>query len=59
MAKRIESKCNGCPDCIGCGRKWENYTIWICDNCGFESYRELNSDIYGLDLCDKCYESEG
>lgn len=59
MAKIRESNCNGCPDCRDCGRKYEYYYIYKCDNCGYESYDEMNTDFCGLDLCDKCYESEG
>ncbi len=29
-----ESCCNGCPECIGCGRNRETYTYVECSKCG-------------------------
>lgn len=43
--------CNGCPECIGCGRKTA-VEVMICDICGAET-DELK-EIGGMELCWEC-----
>lgn len=28
-----ENLCNNCPECVGCGLKYENAWVFECDNC--------------------------
>ena len=49
-----ESKCNGCPDCIGCGRSREFVYWYECDGCKGEfEYFELE-EYEGEFLCEDC-----
>jgi len=56
---KYENSCNGCPDCIGCGRD-RKYPVWYCDRCGESFYEEgyLTEIAGGEELCDKCLEEE-
>lgn len=58
MARIRHEKCNGCPDCIGCGRKYEYYYTYVCDECGHESDEKMFVDNCGQDICDFCLEVE-
>lgn len=51
MIKTI-SECQGCAECIGCGRKWQKYKILVCDCCG----RECDSAyiVNGEHMCEDC-----
>lgn len=50
-----ESMCNGCPDCIGCGRRYQyTYTV-VCDEC----LSELDEDTKVITIgkkhvCEAC-----
>ena len=53
--KITRTNCNGCPECIGCGRKYEEWTYHECDRCG--SLEQLY--IWdGEELCGKCILNE-
>lgn len=58
MAKIRHGKCNGCPECMGCGRSYEYYYTYRCDACGVEEYDKMFTDNYGRDLCNDCLEVE-
>lgn len=52
MAIKLTDACNGCAECIGCGRK-AKYRAVFCDVCG----EETGSRVYlvdGKQLCDTC-----
>lgn len=61
MAQIKENNCNGCPDCIGCGRKYTYYEYFKCDICGYisDNASDFEQDNFGLDICRNCYEKEG
>ena len=49
--KITETRCNGCPECIGCGRKYEEWSYHECDRCG--SLEQLY--IFGNEeICAEC-----
>ena len=53
--KKIETRCNGCPECVGCGRKHEEWSYYECDRCG--SLEQLY--IYeGEEICAECLLKE-
>ena len=50
---KYESNCNGCPDCIGCGRSHKKVAVVYCDICN----HEIQDDVYNLDgqhVCEDC-----
>lgn len=52
MIKR-ESKCNGCAECVRCGRKHRHETLVFCDGCG----TIIEDEVYEIDgkhYCDEC-----
>lgn len=50
-----ESACNDCPDCRGCGRKWEKYPVFICDDCkDYIEPDEIYEGPHGEMLCKDC-----
>ena len=57
MGSYIECACNGCAECIGCGRKHEYYTYFECDKCG-AGETELFVGINGEELCFECYKNQ-
>jgi hypothetical protein len=49
------TNCNGCPECVGCGRKFEEWSYHECDICG--SLEQLY--IYdGKEICADCLLKE-
>lgn len=50
--------CNGCADCIGCGRKYDVRKAYVCDMCGdvISEYdgQPLGFAFNGKDLCEDC-----
>ena len=50
MAKVRESACNGCAECIHCGRSYQYYTHYECDSCGDEAEYQYG----GKDYCRDC-----
>ena len=50
MAKVRESACNGCAECIHCGRNYQYYTYYECDSCGGEAEYQYA----GKDYCGDC-----
>ena len=50
MARVRENECNGCAECIHCGRRYQFYTYYECDSCGDEA--EYRYD--GSDYCKSC-----
>lgn len=59
MAKVRESACNGCAECIQCGRRYQFYTYYECDSCGDEALFRYGDEDY----CESCLlaalESDG
>lgn len=58
ITTRTESACNGCGECIHCGRRFKSYTVYECE-CGNESY-DPEEDGWDMDneLCCDCREEE-
>ena len=54
--KITQTNCNGCPECIGCGRKYEEWTYHECDRCG--SLEQLYYTSDGEELCATCILSD-
>lgn len=54
----MTNACNGCAECIGCGRKDEHYTESFCDECGFEMDISMLRMINGKAICWDCYEEQ-
>ena len=52
-----ESGCQGCAECIGCGRQFRNYKIRYCDKCEDE-VDKLYYDEYGREICWECYKEQ-
>ena len=52
MGSYIECACNGCAECIGCGRKHEYYTYFECDKCGADAEEMFN--LEGEWVCEDC-----
>ena len=50
MAKVRESACNGCAECIHCGRSHQFYTYYECDSCGDEAEYWYDDKDY----CESC-----
>lgn len=50
-----ESMCNGCPDCVGCGRR-DRYTYTVvCDECGWEIEEDMKVITIGKKhVCEDC-----
>lgn len=44
------NRCNGCPDCVGCGRNHTEY-VELCDRC---QDAPVEIDYEGLELCLEC-----
>lgn len=59
---RRESDCNGCGECVQCGRRFTSHPIYECDKCGRETTQVFETED-GEDYCERCYdellESEG
>jgi len=53
MARETKNACYGCAECIGCGRRFRDFTNLICDVCGSEYHEELY-EIDGKELCEDC-----
>lgn len=47
-----QNKCNGCAECVHCGRKYEERTVLVCDVCGDEA-QELYETENGQE-CEDC-----
>jgi len=47
-----ETRCHGCTECIGCGRKFEDFYYHECDRCG--SLEKLYYTPDGEELCAEC-----
>ena len=60
MGSYTECACNGCPECIGCGRRHQYYTIWECDKCGDEwsDGKEMFVGLNNEELCWECYKGQ-
>ena len=56
MGYEFLDACNGCAECISCGRKGREETVYICDYRG-DSYEidELRREKCGKDICLDCY----
>ena len=54
MRKYIKGgRCNGCAECWGCGRKYEDLEVIVCDRCGCEvNYDPV--EYHGEELCNDC-----
>lgn len=55
---RTVDACQGCAECIGCGRKWQKHKVIICDYCGKECdwVYLLNGDHICADCLDEVLE---
>lgn len=53
---RRETMCNGCPECVGCGRDLLKTDVFRCDQCGEEFYEGNGKEIDGQDLCWSCVD---
>ena len=49
-----ESACNDCPECKGCGRKYHDYPVFECDECGDYIDDDEIYDVNGKMLCGSC-----
>lgn len=49
---RTVDACQGCAECIGCGRKWQKHRVIICDYCGKEC--DPAYIVNGEHLCEDC-----
>ena len=47
-----ETSCYGCQECVGCGRKYEEWSYHKCDRCG--STEQLYYSHDGEELCVEC-----
>lgn len=54
--KITETRCHGCPECVGCGRKFEEWSYHECDRCG--SLERLYIWDNGEELCADCLLQE-
>lgn len=58
MAWEKISACNGCADCIGCGRRDRWWMQLYCDNCGAPINGNIGDLGYrtddDLELCESC-----
>lgn len=56
MSREKIDACNGCAECISCGRKVKQATVYYCDYCG-DSYPTdmLKREESGMDICFDCY----
>jgi hypothetical protein len=52
-----ESACQGCAECIGCRRQFQNVKIRYCDKCEDE-VDELFYDDNGEEICWDCYKEQ-
>lgn len=50
--------CNGCAECVHCGRSRIPRLVTFCDKCREEIEGTVYSDEKGRDLCEFCYEQE-
>lgn len=50
---RYENDCNGCPDCIGCGRT--NVKHVYCEECGGEIGTQA-FEAFNTIMCEDCFE---
>ena len=57
MIREVDD-CNGCAECIGCGRKYRKYKVIECDICGqeVEEARIVNGDQGCLDCLPDMFE---
>ena len=53
MSWERETSCVGCAECIGCGRKHENWLVCYCDECG-DSINKIIFTYNDEDLCSSC-----
>lgn len=49
------NECNGCAECVGCGRKYQKYKVLICDYCHNEV--EVAYVLNGDHVCADCLET--
>lgn len=56
MSYEVVDACNGCAECISCGRKDIEDIVYHRDYCG-DSYEieELRREKCGKDICLDCY----
>lgn len=56
MSYEVVDACNGCAECISCGRKDIEDIVYHCDYCG-DSYEidELRREKCGKDIFLDCY----
>lgn len=59
MARIRESACNGCAECIQCGRRYQFYTYYECDSCGDEAKYRYDDKDYCEDCLLKALKSDG
>ncbi len=57
----IESRsmCNGCAECIGCGRIYRKYKALICDYCHGEVEWAYFDEKTGDHICEECLPGSG
>lgn len=48
--KITESRCNGCAECVHCGRSEQESVYYECDKCG----EEADFRYGGKDYCCEC-----
>jgi hypothetical protein len=51
MIKEVDD-CQGCAECVGCGRKYRKHKVIVCDLCGKE-VEEVHI-VYGDHICNDC-----
>lgn len=56
MSYEILDACNGCAECISCGRKGREDIVYYCDYCDEPlSPDMLRRDKSGKDICLDCF----
>lgn len=56
MSVEFIPDCNGCAECIDCGRKNSISPVYSCDYCGDELTPDmLRRDKSGKDICLDCF----
>ncbi len=54
---RYMSKCNGCAECVHCGRAFEQFEFVSCDACGEEGLDRYY--VYeGEEYCEECMKDK-
>ena len=52
-----DTECNGCAECVGCGRQFRNIRVKFCDKCGNE-VDKLYYDEKHREICWECYRDQ-